>query len=60
MLVRLWAYEREGGHSHHPCLASLKLAIHNTVLCSDMGITISPCGSFLALCTADQVPFPLS
>jgi len=56
VLVRLWTYEREGGRP--PRLGSLKLAIHNTVLCSDMGVTISPCGRYLALCTTSQVPPP--
>jgi hypothetical protein len=57
VLVRLWRYDQEGGP--HPRLGALKLAIHNTVLCSDMGLNISPCGRFLALCTSVQVPTPL-
>ena len=31
------------------------LAIQNAVLCSDMGLSISPCGKMLALCASSPV-----
>lgn len=50
-MVRLWQYRQTG----KPALEKLELTIHNTVLCSDMGLSISPCGNMLALCAAPEV-----
>lgn len=54
VLVRLWRYKQVG----KPALEQLELAVHDTVLCSDMGLTLSPCGKMLALCAAPGVSSP--
>ena len=51
VLVRLWRYRQTG----KPALERLELAVHDTVLCSDMGLSLSPCGKMLALCAAPEV-----
>ena len=51
VLVRLWRLDQSG----KPALKKLQLAIQNTVLCSDMGLSISPCGKLLALCACPEV-----
>lgn len=51
VLVRLWRFKQSG----KPELETLKLAIQNAVLCSDMGLSISPCGKMLALCACPEV-----
>ncbi len=53
VLVRLWRYKQSG----KPALETLMLAIQNAVLCSDMGLSISPCGKMLALCASSEVDF---
>lgn len=51
VLVRVWRYD----HTRLAELGPLQLAIHDTVLCSDMGVHISPCGRMLAVCAAMEV-----
>ena len=50
VLVRLWRYQQSG----KPALEMLMLAVQNAVLCSDMGLSISPCGKMLALCASSS------
>ena len=50
VLVRLWRYNQSG----KPALEMLMLAVQNAVLCSDMGLSISPCGKLLALCASSS------
>ncbi len=52
VLLRLWKYDPTlpPRALHTACLA-----IPDTVLCSEMGVHISPCGRFLAACVASQV-----
>ena len=52
MLLRLWHFD--ASTPLRP-LQTARLAIPDTVLCSEMGVHISPCGRFLAACVASQV-----
>ena len=51
VLVRIWRYD----HRRPAELGPLQLAIHNTVLCSEMGVHFSPCGRMVAACAAVEV-----
>ena len=57
VLVRLWQYDSS---KDVPVLDCLRLAIHNSTLCSEMGVHFSPCGRLLAACTAVEVQSPFS
>lgn len=43
-----------------PSLATPSAVIGDAVLCSEMGVSFSPCGRYLAACVATKVPSSLS
>eukprot|EP01025_Chloroclados_australasicus_P033560 TRINITY_DN3426_c0_g1_i1.p1 TRINITY_DN3426_c0_g1~~TRINITY_DN3426_c0_g1_i1.p1 ORF type:complete len:700 (-),score=69.59 TRINITY_DN3426_c0_g1_i1:4159-6258(-) len=55
-VVKLWHLSDANLGSKPPKLSKPSLVIHNAVLCSEMGLHISPCGRYLALCCAVAHP----
>lgn len=61
MKLKLWAWrEAAGGGGRVPGLAAPAAVIPDAVLCSEMGVQFSPCGSLVAACVACPVSGSIS
>ncbi len=60
MKLKLWAWPGGGGEAGAvPPLQDPAAVIGDAVLCSEMGVSYSACGRFLAACVACKVQTPL-
>ena len=58
MKLKLWAWPGGGADGHVAPLVHAAASIPDAVLCSEMGVSFSACGRYLAACVACTVPPP--